>query len=140
MPHEDVQAAVDLVAQLRRHSNDAEFFQELGKTFTKHGLSELAKAAYDISLELDPCDGFTHLYLGNWFYRRRQNEAALERFEYAAELMPDEPVCLSCIADVYERQNRLQEAESFHKKAMDLDPAGEDAKRRYLKYCRRREA
>ncbi len=137
MPHEDFHAAVKLVAELRKISDDSELFQELGKTFTRYVLHEHAKAALDVSLELDPCDGYTHLYLGDWFYGRKQYEAALERFEYAAERMPDEPFCLSCIADVFERQNRLQEAEELHKMAIELDPAGEDAKRRYLKYLAR---
>jgi hypothetical protein len=29
-----------------------------------------AKAAYEVSLRLDPCHLFTHHYLGNWYYQR----------------------------------------------------------------------
>jgi tetratricopeptide (TPR) repeat protein len=65
-------------------------------------------------------------------------EAALERFEYANGLMRDLPAPLWCIADVYEKMDRWDEAASFHRRAVAVDPDDRQAKRLYRRFRRRR--
>src|SRR5690242_6168873 len=113
MPHEDDALTTRLLAKLRELSDDAKFFQDLGQLFHKHKLYRQEKAALDLSLELNPRDRFTHLYLGHWYYCERQYEPALEHFEQARDLMPDEATAFWCMAGVFERQERLDEAEAL---------------------------
>lgn len=138
MPHDHDASASDVLARLRALSDDAEFFQDLGKTFSRHKLYGLAKSSFELSLELDPCDGFTHLYLGNWYYRERQFEPALECFEYASQLMPDVSAPFWCMADVYEELKRFDEAEELHCKALAVDPNDKQARQMYRRFRQRR--
>jgi tetratricopeptide (TPR) repeat protein len=117
---------------------DAEFFQGLGKLLFKHRLVEGAKAAYDAALRLDPCDPFTHLYLGNWSYGQGDYAEAIERFEYAAELLPDQAVAYWCLGDVYERQGRLALADYYFHRAVRVAPRDRQARRRLREWLRRR--
>lgn len=98
MVDDEVEHVLELLREL---TGDAEFFQELGKLFRRHVSMATAKAAYDVSLRLDPCDPFTHLYVGNWHYQQGELGEAVECFEYAAGLRPDLAVCYWCLADMY---------------------------------------
>ena len=129
---------MDIIRLLRAECEDAEFFQSLGRLFTEQQLFELAKEVFETSLELDPCDALTHVYLGNWYYRHHQLEAALECFEYANQLMPDLPMPYWCIADVFEKQHRFDEAKAFHRKAAAANPKDKQARRLYRKFRERR--
>jgi tetratricopeptide (TPR) repeat protein len=144
MPHDSRRSAKAFVSRLRAFNDTKEFFQKLGKTFIDHGLMDHAMAAYEVALQLDPRDGWTHLYLGNWYYSARQYEAALERFEHASSLMPGESCPFWCIADVFEKQRRFNEAQRFHRRAVEVDPKNERAKEFRRKFRerqrRRREA
>lgn len=137
MFHEDDPPMADVIALLRALSEDAEFFQDLGKTFAMHKKHALAKAAYDLSLQLDPCDGFTHLYLGNW-YARGSWRPPWSDSSTPANSCPTFQRRSGCMADVFERQNRFEEAEALHRKAMAVDPNDKQARQEYRKYRRRR--
>jgi tetratricopeptide (TPR) repeat protein len=137
MPHADEALTARLLAQLRERSDDAQFFQDLAKEFHKQKLYQHEKAAYELSLELDPLDRFTHLYLGNWYYRERKYGPALEHFERARDLMPDDSTAFWCMAGVFERREQLDEAEALYRKAIALDPTNEAAKKYYRQFRRR---
>lgn len=138
MPN-DCDLSSDAISYLRGLSDDAEFFSDLGRTFSKHKHFALAKAAFDIALQLDPNDAFTHLRLGNWYYREHQLEAALERFEYANQLRPDLPATYWGQADIFETLQRFDEAEELHRRAVAADRSDRQAKRLYREFRWRRE-
>jgi tetratricopeptide (TPR) repeat protein len=115
----------DVLALIRERPADAELFQQLGRLYTKAGRVEDARQAYERSLELDPNDPFTHLYLGNWFYARQMYPEALARFQQAAEIAPREAVAYSCQGDVYRAQGRHELAQEAYEKAVRLAPDNE---------------
>ena len=119
-------------------TQDAEFYQELGELFSKVGRGDAADAAYSESLRLDPCDAFTHLYIGNRHYQKEEYEEALESFEYATGLLPDVAVCYWCQANVYEKQERYGLAEEFYERAVEVDPADRGARRQLRRWKKRR--
>ncbi len=84
--------------------------------------------AWETSLWLDPCDPWIHLFLGNMYYGRSEWEHALERFEYAAMLMPEEACPLWCIADVFEAQGRQDLAKEYHLRSLSVRPDDEQAR------------
>ena len=127
-----------VLARLRELSDDAEFFQDIAKVFSRHKHFDHALAAFELSMQLDPCDGFTHLYLGNWYYREKQYEVALERFEYACELMPELAVSYWCVADVYEALGNFQAAREWHQRGMAAEPSSSAAKKNFRQFVRRR--
>ncbi len=128
----------DLMRLLGELTEDAEFFQGLGKLFSKVRQGDAADAAYSKSLRLDPCDPFTHLYIGNRHYQKDEYEEALESFEYATGLLPDEAVCYWCQANIYERQERLELADKFYERAVEIDPEDRNARRQLRKWKKRR--
>src|SRR5687767_14772066 len=107
----------DLLARLKERPSDSELFQQLGQAYTKAGRTEEAREAFERSLELDPDNAFSHLYLGNWFYGKRLYPDALARFRRAAELLPDEAVAHWCIGDVYHAEGRFDLAQSAYQTA-----------------------
>lgn len=127
----------DLFSCLRELSDDAIFFQDLAKLFSQHKHYDQALTAFELSLQLDPCDGFTHLFLGNWYYRERQYEVALERFEYACELMPEFAVSYWCVADVYEALGSFETAREWHLRGLRAQPSCRSAKKNFRRFLRR---
>lgn len=118
----------DVLALIAERPADAELFQHLGKLYKGIGRMEEARRAFERSLELDPQDGFTHLYLGNWFYASEMNSEALAQFQQAAELLPDQAVAHWCQGDVYQSQGRFDLAQHAYETAVKVAPDDELAR------------
>ena len=114
-----------VLALIEDQPADAELYQRLGKLHLEAGRAEEARVAFVRSLELDPKDAFTHLYLGNCSYRIKMYPEALLRYQLAAELMPDQAIAYSCQADVYRAQGRFDLAQQALKTAADVAPNNE---------------
>jgi tetratricopeptide (TPR) repeat protein len=102
-------------------------FRRLGKPSRKLGMGEQARAAREESLRLDPCDPWTHLFLGNWYFERGDYPSAIERFGYARMLLPDRSPPYICLADAFEKQGRWELAEYHYLKAVEVEPVDETA-------------
>jgi tetratricopeptide (TPR) repeat protein len=85
-------------------------------------------------------DHFTHLYLGNWYFADRDYAAALERFEYATELPPDDPVSYWCRADVHARLGDTARADELYRRAVEVSPRDRQARRKLREWERERRA
>jgi Flp pilus assembly protein TadD len=120
----------DVLNRLEERPDDAELFQLLGRLYLEEGRLKEARAAYERSLALDPCDPFTHLYLGNWCWRCGKHKEALERFQYAAELSPDLAVAYWCQGDIHQAQGQFDLAEAAYRKAVEVDPNDPQARRK----------
>lgn len=103
----------------------ARALQSLGNWYRKRGRPDEARDAWECALAMNPCDPFTHLYLGNLAYERRDLAAALERFHDAEMLAPALSVPLWCQADVYEALGRQDLAEEYHRRSVELEPDNE---------------
>jgi Tfp pilus assembly protein PilF len=97
-------------------------------------MMEEAKAAYERSLELDPCDPWTHLYLGNWYYEMNQQRNAVESFKSAARSMPDSAITFVCLADAYAALGFDALATENYRHAIEVDPDDKTAKRNWQRW------
>ena len=73
---------------------DPSYFLSLGRTLSKsgnasNGADDLAVAAYQRALALDPAYAEAHLELGRLFGQRKDIERAIRELEKAVELEPD---------------------------------------------------
>ena len=118
----------DTLYLVERRPDDAELFQELGKLYLKQGKLYEGKAAYEKSLELDPRDPWTHLFLGNWYYSQNDFASAIKPFSHAATLMPDCAVPFWCLAEAYEKQGRGELADSHYRRAVEAEPSNKLAR------------
>jgi tetratricopeptide (TPR) repeat protein len=129
-----------LLRRIREEPSDAELHQGLGRLYLKKGMTQLAKAAYERSLELDPCDPWTHLYLGNWYEFVQEYEQALECFAYAARLLPDDSTAFWCMAGAYESLGMVDLAAENYELALDTNPKDRIARKRWHAWQRRHAA
>ena len=125
-----------LLKRLRAAPRDAELHQELGKAYLEKGLMEEAKAAYERSLELDPCDPWTYLFLGNWYYTMDRHREAVESFKCAARLRPDISIAFVGLADAYAALGFDALATENYRHAVDVDPTDTTAKRNWRRWTR----
>lgn len=128
-----------LVRQIEAHPKDAELHQELGLLYRKKGLMDESKAAYERSLELDPCDPWTHLYLGNWHYTLDQYEDAIECWNYAARLLPDKAIPFCCLGDAYNALGHEKTAAENYQRALEIEPDDDTAKKRWRRWQKNHE-
>jgi tetratricopeptide (TPR) repeat protein len=129
----------DVLALIEGRPADAELYQRLGQLCSKAGRAEEARGAYEQSLELDPNDAFTHLFLGNWFYGSRMYPEALVQFRHAVELLPDQAVAYWCQGDVYRAQGRYDLAQQAYETAVHVAPDNQQAREKLATWheCRR---
>jgi Tfp pilus assembly protein PilF len=113
---------------IERKPDDAELFEKLGGLYRKQGKMAEAKAAFEKTLELNPSDPWTYLYLGNWYYFHNDLSNALERFAHAARLMPDCAVPYWCLAEAYEKQGQAKLADAHYRKAVETEPSNKLAR------------
>jgi tetratricopeptide (TPR) repeat protein len=125
-----------LLRLVEKRPRDAELRQKLGKCYRELVRFEEAREAWEEALRLDPCDPWTHLYLGNYDYAQGDYPAAIERFRYAADLMPDGPAPFWCLADVFAAQGQPERAEAYYRKAIEIAPDDRQATRIYRNWCR----
>lgn len=116
-----------LLRLIEKRPNDADLFQRLGKAYRKLGMNEEARLALGESLRLDPCDPWTHLFLGNLYYVTGDFLSALERFRYAQTLMPECCMPYVCLADTFEAQGLWDLAEANYLRAVEVEPENETA-------------
>src|SRR5437016_841483 len=90
-----------LLKRIQGEPNVAELYQQLGNLYFKKGMKKKAKSAYERSLELDPCDPWTRLYIGNWHYSVDEDRKTVEYFEQAARLLPNIAAPFWALGDAY---------------------------------------
>ena len=121
----------DTLYLIERRPNDAELFQKLGGLYRKKGKMAEGKAAFEKSLELDPRDPWTHLFLGNWHYFQDDFASAIEHFANAASLMPDCAVAFWCLAEAYEAQDQAELADAHYRRAVEVEPSNKLARTKF---------
>ena len=127
----------DLLRRIQRHPNEAELYQELGKSYRRRGKMKEAKVAYEKSLALNPTDPWTHLLLGDWHYNQDVFTSAIEQYEHAALLMLGISVPYWCLANAYEKQGLTELADANFRKAVEVDPACKTARRKLREWQER---
>jgi tetratricopeptide (TPR) repeat protein len=86
-----------------------------------------AKEAVDRALELNPELPEAHLALGYYYYwGNRDYDQALEQFAIAQKGQPNNSDLFAAIGYVQRRQGKFEQAVTYLKKAVDLDPRSSD--------------
>jgi tetratricopeptide (TPR) repeat protein len=125
-----------LQRRIERNPNCAGLYQSLGKAYHDSGRLDLAEAAFSTSVELDPNDPWSHLYLGNALCSREQHSQGLAMFQRASELAPELSMTWVSIADAHTWMGDLERAGEYYLRAVETDPSdsiANDNLKRWLK-------
>lgn len=96
-----------------RHVNQADRFGGVGALPMKPAVR---------ALELDPFDGWSHLYFGNLLYALKCYAEALTHFRYAADFLPNNGCPYWCMGDTYHALDDIENADLHYHKAVEIDP------------------
>ncbi len=88
---------------------------------------QMAFDAVQRALELDPELPATRFMLGNYYYRRRDYERALQEFSAVYEQRPNDSELLSHIAFIWRRQGLFEQCLSNQERALQLNPRDVDS-------------
>ena len=100
-------------------------------------MKEQAKEALDRCLALKPNDPWTHLYLGNWYFSRKNFLDAIHWFARAARLLPNLSVAFWCLAEAYEEQGETELADKHYQGAVEAEPTDKRARRKLREWRKR---
>jgi len=100
----------------------ADAHRELGWLLNQTEPSAQAEYHLRRSLEVNPEDPWTRVYLGNLLWARGDIPAAIPEFQQAIKLMPDQALPLWSLANVYENQEQWKDAEELYERAVASEP------------------
>ncbi|TKJ39801.1 hypothetical protein CEE37_11025 [candidate division LCP-89 bacterium B3_LCP] len=105
------------------HPTTAEVWALLGSAHQSAGQDSLALEALDVSLELDAAQVGPYVTLGIIYEERGDLDRAIEVYEQALIIEPDDALLLNNFAYLLaEKDLRLQEALEYSQKALEADP------------------
>ncbi len=88
-----------------------------------------AAKEYTAALKIVPDDADVHLHLGLALLKQEQLSRALDVYNRASQLAPDDPIPLEKSADVLERMGRLREAAQKYVKVSEVYLGQQDLKK-----------
>lgn len=105
--------------ECKRISLSIAAMENLGVALTKQGRFEEAEACFRQNLGLVK---ITYFNLG-WlmFFRMKRYSDALENFQRALELDPDNPEYTNLVGDAYDEMGQMDEAEKYYRRAIEID-------------------
>lgn len=110
---------------LRLTPNDAEALNYLGYTYADLGINlDEAETLIQTALNLKPNDGYITDSLGWVYYKRGNYGRALEWLTKAVKLIPDDPVILEHLGDLYLQLDRKEKALNFYQQSLKKKNAG----------------
>jgi tetratricopeptide (TPR) repeat protein len=111
------------------------FKQELtlGVQACKEAKYDEAMRHFEIAAAFEPQNAVAHLYLGNVIAQQyipgvespqnlRLGEAAISEYKAALEINPQSDIALKSIASLYLQMKKFEDAKSYYRKAIDLNP------------------
>ena len=116
------QRSLDRLVWIR--SDAARDYLRLGHLAADEGIHQVAKRAYEESLEKQPTAA-AHLAMGRMAQRRGDAQAAIEAYERAVEVNPDHAEALNLLGLAWLRLDEPARAEEALARAVALVPANE---------------
>lgn len=107
----------------------AEAWNNLGLVLSRQGKPDDAAAAFQKAIEIDPQMGEVYNNLGFLYHTSLQYDKALEMFNQALQSSSDSAVAYTNLGNTYYKLNRHAQAISAWKRAVELDPLNENARR-----------
>lgn len=129
----DLYDTLDLAGLLkleRKSPRDVDLLVSIGREYLHQRRLDLCHSYYSRALAIDPEDGWTRLYMGNLFFALACYDEAVAEFQKAMELLPDVSCPHWCLAEVYAKQGYWSRTEHHFRRAVEVDPSGDDAKRK----------
>ncbi len=105
------------------HAKHVAAILKTGHALFEHNKLEDAKNIFEGMSVLDGSNPYIHGMLGAIYQKQEKYELALEHYNAALRVNPDDIHALTNRGEIALKLGRLQEAASDFKAAMDLDPA-----------------
>jgi tetratricopeptide (TPR) repeat protein len=96
-------------------------YKSLGAAYSEKGQYDLAIAAYQKGLEINPNFAELHRNLGYAYHEKGFWEKAIKEYEQAITLAPHLAEAYGELGYIYEQMNRDEEAFQTYKKALEID-------------------
>ncbi|TWT81721.1 Tetratricopeptide repeat protein [Planctomycetes bacterium CA13] len=114
----------------RESPRDVDLLVLIGRHYLRLRQLDKTRVYYSRAIEIDPEDGWTHLYFGNLCYALSCYDDAETYFMRAAELLPDIACPHWCLGDVYDKMGYFSRTEHAYRRAVEIEPDNTDATRR----------
>jgi tetratricopeptide (TPR) repeat protein len=112
---------------LRLTPDDAEALNYLGYTYADMGINlDEAEMLIQSALKIKPNDGYITDSLGWVYYKRGDYGQALELLIKAVSLIPDDPVILEHLGDVYNQMNSKVKALNYYRQSLKKKTSGRE--------------
>ena len=92
----------------------------LGRVYEEQGEDQRAISAYQRAIKVDPRAKEAHMNLGNMLVKYYMYDKAVICYRNALIIDPDEVSAYEGLGDSFKELNKLDESESYYKKACDL--------------------
>jgi tetratricopeptide (TPR) repeat protein len=112
--------------------------ETLGEVLLRRAALSEAIPVLRTALQVDPYSWYGHYLLGNALARRRLWKSAYDEFALAVDMGPDEPLSWLMCGEMLLHLDRLDEAERYLNKALQLDPEMSEAAADIGLVCTRR--
>ena len=106
-----------------------EAYNNLGLTYTETNQEERATEAFRKAIELSPEMSAAYNNLGYVFYRLGSYEEAIEMYNEAIGRSKDSSSAYTNLGNAYYKLDRIDEAVAAWKRALEIDPGNEKARR-----------
>ncbi len=127
--------------ELERGSpRDVDLLVRIGQHYFRDRQLKKAHVYYSRALEIDPDDGWAHLYFGNLCYAVSCYDEAETHFKRAIELLPDVACPHWCLGDVYNKMGYWSRTEQAYRRAVEIDPNDAKSKERLAEWLSDRPA
>ena len=114
---------------LEAEPDNAEAWNNLGLALSRQGKGDEAVATFQKAIELDPKMGEVYNNLGFLYHTTLKYDRALEMFNQAIQTTSDSAVAYTNLGNTYYKLNRHEQAVLAWKRALELDPLNENARR-----------
>lgn len=130
LEHLDSLDLSDLLALERDNPDDVDLLIRIGMSYFKSRQLNKCNNYYVRALNIDPYDGWSHLYFGNLCYCLKCYDEATTHFEYAADFLPDVSCPHWCLGDVYRALGDFDLTQLHYRKSVEIDPSDLKAKQK----------
>ncbi len=120
------QSEIEKLEQRYRENPD-QWFAALADSYRKAGQLDLALEVVRGGLERRPNYVSGHIVLGRCLLQKPDDEAAASAFERVLSLDAENVIALKALAEIHERAGRLDQAQRWLGRLLEVDPMNEEA-------------
>ena len=130
----DSLSLLELHALERESPRDVNLLVRIGMRYFKSHELKKCYGYYSRALEIEPDNGWTHLFFGNLCYAVSTYDEAESHFSRAIELLPDVACPQWCLGDALKAQGYISRTEYHYRRAVEIDPDDATAQKKLQKW------